>query len=282
MSALNKFDTRIILWLLFFVQIFLIGIFLGFGSIFYPNGCAGDCTTSINAYPVQFIAKDSVSGSKRGPRNRIKILGDPSSVLQFRPIGNPWDTFASATVPAALNRTLWCFREGSVAKGDSDFAAEVDEKGAAHCKCKAEWHGVDCGQPEVVWRSLFAAKAAVTTQRQARNIYAILRTTGHSLETLEIQLMELIDVVDVFVVCVQHSQGGVTRVREFLENIEKLKGHSERVFLGVDKESCVPEPILRELVNSLGWRIEEDDLVLFSDQDEVYSCPMDVAISLSN
>lgn len=271
MSVFKKFDTRVFLWLLFCVQIFLICIILGFSSIFAQNECSGDCPGSLKEYAVQFIARDSHSEEKKRVKGKIKVLGEISSVLQFRPIGSPFETFISATVPER-NDPIWCFREGTATKGDSSLAAtEIDEKGAAHCKCKAEWHGVDCGQPEVVWRSLFAAKAIVSTKRQARNIYYIIRTTEHSLNTLEVQLMELLDVVDVFVLCVASTQGGVTRIRQFLENIEKLKGHSERVFLKTEKreKKCVPESIIEELANSLGWRMEDEDLVLLSDQDEV-------------
>lgn len=275
MSVLNKFGTRITLFLLFFVQIFLIGIFLGFGSIFYPQGCTGDCASSPSSYAIQFIAKDKDSAPTKGSRDRIKVLGDPPGTVPFQPIGNPFDTFARAIVPGDHNQTVWCFREGTVARGETEFETEIDEKGAARCRCKYEYHGVDCGQPEVVWRSLFAAKARVTTKRQARNIYSIIRTTEHSLETLEIQLMELIDVVDVVVLCVGSGREGVGvtvhRTRKFLENIDKLKGHSERVFLKEEKgrRRCSPEAILKELAHSLGLRIEDEDLVLLSEQDEV-------------
>lgn len=270
MSVLNKFDTKVVLWMLFCVQIFLIGLILGFGSILYTDGeCSGDCSNSRD-YGVQFIAKDSDSSRDTGSRSDKYRILDSSLGVRFRPIGNPFETFVSTTVPD-LNETVWCFKEGTVLKGDSSLAVtEITEKGAVRCKCKSEWHGVDCGQPEVVWRSLFAAKAVVTTERRARNIFYIIRSTEHSLETLEIQLMELINVVDIFVLCFAHPQrDGAMRIRKFLDTIDKLKGHSERVFLKLEDSKCVPETLLTQLSRTLGRTFEDDDLILLSDQDEI-------------
>lgn len=133
---------------------------------------------------------------------------------------------------------------------------------------------MDCGQPEMVWRSLFAAKASVSTERRARNIFYIIRSTENSLETVEVQLMELIDVVDVFILCFssEHAKQVERRIRQFLDSINKLKGHSQRVFLRVQREKCVPETLLKQFSKSLdrrAFRFKDQDLILLSDQDEI-------------
>lgn len=261
-----KIDTKLFLWLLLFGQILLIGLILSRGgSSSHQDSCRNGAECS-HEFPVQFIQKEEVSyRSQKGiAEGRLKILGDVSSVIQFKPIGSPFDAFLALSAPNGSK--VWCFQEGTEA-----LPKEEREKGAAQqrCKCKSGWHGVDCGQPELVWRSLFAAKtkATVTTKRRARNIYFIIRTTGHSLETLAIQLLELSSVVDVFVVCAPNVQRKES-LRESIEGLPELKTHLERLFL-TEEQNCRLEPIVQELSNSLGWRIEDDDLVLISDTDEI-------------
>lgn len=239
-----------------------------------PEPCPSrDCQSTTKDYSVQFIAKARNSVDNEIARN-YRILGE-SFGGPFQPIGNPFTTFQAAQVQCT-NSTIWCFKEGTVTKEDSSPATEITEKGAARCKCKAEWHGVDCGQPEMVWRSLFAAKAIVSTERRAKNIFYIIRSTENSLETLEIQLMELIDVVDVFVLCFSSGHAKLVvverRIRQFLDSVVKLKGHSERVFLRVQREKCSPKTLLNQLSTSLDRRtfsFKDDDLILLSDQDEI-------------
>lgn len=275
MSVLNKFDTRVLLWLLFCVQLMLIGIFCfgGGGSLLSSDCSNGDCSTTPSSkdYTIQFLAKDSNSLAGRVKRgNNFHILGDPGAKF-VQLSGRTLDTFVSIRSSLNANETVWCFREGTVATGDSSYATEFDEKlGVAKCKCKAEWHGLDCGQPEMVWRSLFTAKASVSTERRAKNIFYIIRTTEFSLETLEIQIMELASVVDMYILCFESPHRDTKRIEQFLGSKEHLKGLSGRVFVKLSAKTCFSQSLLSELAKSLSRTFdEEEDLVLISSHDEI-------------
>lgn len=265
-----KFDSRVFI-LLFFVQIFLIGV------IVYQTS-ENDISRE---FPVRFIAKDelkTLNTSQATTKTRnYHILGAPGP--PFKPIGNPFETFAAVPVPS-LNHTIRCFREGTVSKDghvNSTFLiTEIDENlGVARCKCKVDWHGAECGQPEVLFRSLFAAKSnSVSTARRARNIFYIIRTTVFSLETLELQVMELSDVVDAFVLCFESPTSEERRIGEFFTTrTRSLKSHIGRIFVTIQEEKCVVRDLLSDLEKSLSKQLDDEDLVLFSNQDEILARP---------
>ncbi|KAJ8895821.1 hypothetical protein PR048_001159 [Dryococelus australis] len=71
------------------------------------------------------------------------------------------------------------------------------------CECKKGWHGPDCGLPEVMWRAFMASKRKILPRRRLRPRRVIFGFPVTGVETLlaEITLHELLEVVDLYVVC---------------------------------------------------------------------------------
>lgn len=71
------------------------------------------------------------------------------------------------------------------------------------CICNQGWHGLDCGQPEVVWRAIMASKQNISLRRRksARRIIHVFFLNEYNTAIAEVVVEELYDVVDLFVIC---------------------------------------------------------------------------------
>uniref|UniRef100_A0A1I8MNQ2 Beta-1,4-mannosyl-glycoprotein 4-beta-N-acetylglucosaminyltransferase n=1 Tax=Musca domestica TaxID=7370 RepID=A0A1I8MNQ2_MUSDO len=101
--------------------------------------------------------------------------------------------------------SLWCFKEGT--SNDTKGAAaddDVNDTWPDNCSCLPQWHGQDCGQPEVIWRALMTAKNAFKLQNptQAEAHRLVYMIEGHfiSMDLLELQIQAVIKVVDYFII----------------------------------------------------------------------------------
>jgi beta-1,4-mannosyl-glycoprotein beta-1,4-N-acetylglucosaminyltransferase len=166
------------------------------------------------------------------------------------------------------------------------------------CICKPEWHGVDCGQPEIMWRAFITSKYPLNlstgARKQPHNIYYMIQTTALSLETLEIQIMELVDIVNLFIVCdlVDNSNNrkytNNTRGRKRLllspimsydnENDRLFKHHRDTGFLKTIKHKivlindtkCTARNVyqkFRKLLSLSDYR--KEDIMIYSKESEI-------------
>lgn len=150
------------------------------------------------------------------------------------------------------------------------------------CICKTDYHGRDCGQPEVLWRAFMTAKVPLKLSAISRRIphsifYLIQSGNGDaasSMETLEVQIMELMHVVDLFVLCDQRSSGGDTKSRNgILEKQTRtgaLKPFRHKLLL-LDG-NCSFRSMYKGLQITLKKNNKHkhmDDVLLVSGQDEI-------------
>lgn len=262
-------DKKVFLWSLFFLQVFLIMIFLLFGS-FFSDTSELDGRNDVS---VQFVRKSDSDN----------LLADDHHDVDVRLIVEAGGLHANEFIGKQQ-----CFRDG----------IDGSKVATTQCGCQLDYHGRDCGQPEVLWRAFMTAKVPLLTansRQEPHKIFYMIRLSGGdagiSLETLEIQLMELIHVVDLFVICDAPagslSNGGGHRDKsKSLKHIAKtgfLKQLSHKIlFLDSDDDDRRPRLIdyndgicsLKSMYKTLKSRladdaIRDDDVLLVSSNDEI-------------
>ncbi|XP_016984358.1 uncharacterized protein LOC108048316 [Drosophila rhopaloa] len=183
-----------------------------------------------------------------------------------------------------LTPALWCYREGTINESlrlnDVDYLMSPPQ-----CKCESGWHGRDCGQPEIIWRTLMtssrASKRSGSTPLQLseasstslhRLFYMLeLGAWDHlSLELLELQIRALLEVVDYFLIYYV-SNGSKERS---LENM--LDSRSNYALLRCSSESdCSSSKAYshfrRQLWQQCGVQMQAQDLLLHGDSGTVYA-----------
>lgn len=225
-------DKKTILWALFFVQVCLIGGVLFFGV---RGNAEQQQPPHLRTNHDGDNAKPAAAGVQFVHRNDTKTKGEAQSaaaaVVRLVTGGQYEHEFVGKRncFKVCLNRRMICsencdsciclLQDGLARRpAQSPNTTHAEEPAnRAHnnlraCVCKPDYHGSDCGQPEVVWRAFMTAKMplklAAISRRQPHSIFYLIHltdaaatTVGSQLETLEIQIMELAHVVDVFVLC---------------------------------------------------------------------------------
>ncbi|XP_035776694.1 beta-1,4-mannosyl-glycoprotein 4-beta-N-acetylglucosaminyltransferase-like [Anopheles albimanus] len=178
-------------------------------------------------------------------------------------------------------------RDGDDTEDEHVFDAEgsivaVGEDGLiGRCRCNAQWHGADCGQPEVIWRAFITSKIAAgdrpvdAPRKLARNVIYIVQSTFVSIEVLEIQLMELYEQVSLFVLCDRHPvDPSVPSQKDFsfadhYESTDFLRSLHHRLLI-VSDVTCSGRNVFRKVQKySTKASIRPDDIVLVSGRDEI-------------
>lgn len=266
-------DKKVFLWSLFFLQVFLIMVFLLFGTFFSDiNELDG------RSVSVQFVSKSDTDNLLPYDRHD----GDGRIIVE-----------AGGQHANEFNGKQQCFRDGIVIFQNGSRVPTTTQ-----CVCQLDYHGRDCGQPEVLWRAFMTAKVplnlSANSRQEPHKIFYMIRLSGGdagiSLETLEIQLMELIHVVDLFVICDtptgKFSNGGGRDKTKTLKNIAKtgfLKQLSYKIlFLDSDDDDRRQRLIgyndgicsLKSMYKTFKRRladdaIRSDDILLVSSNDEI-------------
>lgn len=133
------------------------------------------------------------------------------------------------------------------------------------CTCRLGWHGNECGIPSVIW---FGKKFGQLWPRKKprRIIHAF--PTGASLDFLEIRLQELRKAVDVFIVAESNPPGHELKLPSVFNPENWLTEFISRLIY-VPKFEDQPFEIFRtQIIHHLS-DVRPDDIVLFSDADEV-------------
>ncbi|XP_053662844.1 beta-1,4-mannosyl-glycoprotein 4-beta-N-acetylglucosaminyltransferase [Anopheles marshallii] len=166
-----------------------------------------------------------------------------------------------------------------VLSADDGSAVTVGDDGTGRCRCNPQWHGTDCGQPEVIWRAFITSKIPPRDQtaiprRYARNLFYIVQSTFISVEVLEIQLMELADQVALFVLCdrpvgVPGSASYGASIAHHADGTDFLRTIRNRLLI-VSDATCSGRNMFRKLLKyTKKGAIHADDIVLFSGTDEI-------------
>ncbi|XP_059220777.1 beta-1,4-mannosyl-glycoprotein 4-beta-N-acetylglucosaminyltransferase [Stomoxys calcitrans] len=99
--------------------------------------------------------------------------------------------------------STWCFKEGTTKETrpqrDDDPGIWPDV-----CDCLPDWHGQDCGQPEIIWRALMTAKMPFKLQNPAQDeshrLVYMIEGPFFSMDLMELQIQAVMTVVDYFII----------------------------------------------------------------------------------
>lgn len=253
------------IWILISLQLILIS------AILFINSLLSDPDRSIDVVGVKFVNGNQARWRADNAQSEKNLV--------VHNVGNFTKNFALIRLhDGYTNHEKVCFREGT--KNDTK-----DIKGFFHpvCSCVAEWHGKDCGQPEVLWRAFMTntrqGLSLSAPRKIPHNVFYIIETDGFSLETLEIQILELVHVVDLFVLCDldrRTTTNDVTdekdlKIRHHLNNTGFLKQYQDNIIVVVDK-SCSPARVYKRLKTIVRpTDLHPDDVLVFSRANEILS-----------
>ncbi|XP_055386384.1 uncharacterized protein LOC129615282 [Condylostylus longicornis] len=286
--------VKILFWCLFLLQIILFGIYW-----FYQQE---DSVTTENYVVISsknrnrnkqddfvyFITKNLKNDEGFNVEKNISII-DLESHANFED-----DFYIFTESGRNLNKNVTCFRQGTIIDSDEDNNTAL-YKNIQECRCKVEWHGKDCSQPEIIWRALMTSrvrtlKSKIKINEKLRNkiIYMI---TGHfiSLDILEIQLLELSKSVDYFILCQKpFKTKNILTTHNFYNKVSiekklKLKVSPElyKRILVCDEQSpsnnisskgkCTPKLAYEGFKSKLSNldNLKLNDIFVFSEDDEI-------------
>lgn len=230
-KSTRRLKRIIVLWTLLLFQLFLIAVFVGFGSD--NNNEIDDGLTRVDAGSneiIQFVTEEkkaiSVAAySAGGAGGAGGAAGAAVASTKGVTLTSNADAFQHEFVNCYKNPEnndtipFYCFRNGSIEPSQIFNENDIDGQDCT-CKCQPKYHGKDCGQPEVVWRAFMATRLSRTnvgkteTALQGRTaifrppqIFYLIEATALSLTTMEMQMMELNDLVDQYILCDQINNG---------------------------------------------------------------------------
>ncbi|XP_058814988.1 beta-1,4-mannosyl-glycoprotein 4-beta-N-acetylglucosaminyltransferase [Topomyia yanbarensis] len=163
---------------------------------------------------------------------------------------------------------------------DDDDDTDNDILADGRCRCLPEWHGPDCGQPEVLWRAFIASRIPPRNQTAAprkvpKRIFYIIDTNFISVEVLEIQLMELIDVVSMFVLCDKQipvmgaMKSETYSIAEHIKSTDFLKQNQQKIIF-LEDTTCSGRNIFRKMKKYIARTdMHAEDILLYSQTDEI-------------
>lgn len=157
---------------------------------------------------------------------------------------------------ADFNTSL-CYRSGT------DLSSMKRHKDVNwKCLCLPDWHGNDCGQPEVVWRALMASRKPrnISGPRkiQRRLIY-FTEIDDISADFIEITLLELNHVTDLFILYDINSHIKTKLNSGFLKDV-----YSKILYVNGASKSVAWKKAKRAIRN-----LRDDDIFLISDPFEI-------------
>lgn len=308
-KSTRRWDKIFILWILFTIQLLLIGLFVLFGN---TNNISNDIDDDSPTYRsnefnanavkiVKFVKNVDISLNIRSSTTASSLLDSP--VLP--PLGNFLNEFfecAKTNLNYNHTHTQYCFRNGSVERIPLIGTANNNPDDCS-CVCQAHYHGKDCGQPEVVWRAFITSHISRTNNdlveirpqsllnstqkhRDPHRIFYLIHSTALSLTTVEIQFMELNDLVDLFILCDEignHTESNEigSKYQQFAYHQESnehrsgffLKQLKSKIVLFKTRQKCTPKWMYKMFRNKLNKNSNDllngNDILLFSSYDEI-------------
>ena len=254
---------------LFLVQLLLVLAFVLLGAFVSNN------VELIEPLPdIKFIAKDSSSSRSYKSQQQFSYPNYKKLVKN----GNFSDQFVTIQDEGSRNRRV-CFKEGIDSLLESNRASHdvnnktEDKSDFLACKCRPQWHGKACSEPEIIWRSFVASgqpmsKSPVFTKHPHNVFYIIKGVTSINMETLEIQLLELFGIVNLFVLCDLMKTEDASLLMRHQMNKEFLTRYKEYVLLLKD-DTCSSFNIYRQMKKILGSKMHPQDVLISGHSDEI-------------
>lgn len=294
-KSTRRREKILILWTLFSIQLLLIAFVLfGNNSNSLPDDIDDD---SFEAYRspnpkiqrvVKFLKNDI------SLPNPLTTLASLANKIALSPVQQFHDAYFECRSGQPANFTadaLFCFRNSSVVPVSASLrqmSDSFDEYEDCTCKCQVDYHGRDCSQPEMVWRAFMKTPLPQQpndeideNEPRARRIFYHIDSSTLSLTTVEIQVKELHDLVDLFIFCdairnESAPEHGISSKYERFRYHQQSNEHSSSFFLKkfkakiliVETRSCTPKntyELFRNQVESL----QGDEIYLYSSYDEI-------------
>lgn len=293
-SSLRHCDKVLFLWILFSFQLLLIGLFVIFGATnVSENAIDGSDDSQVvedefrfgvgvagtqSAKVIQFVTKAKAS------KANSKLFRTTSALLTLPSLPTFSEAFFKCSHDIQLNDTQLCFRNGSV----ETVVETLDDYGNCECKCHLNYHGRDCSQPESIWRAFISARISRNSERaidetvRPFRVFNLIHSTALSLTTVEIQMMELNDSVDFFILCdkiqtIDGENNGSGKMRNFRyhqmssehRNDFFLKRLKSKTIILQAPDKCTPKWMYQTFRSKLRHLTSDRDVLLFSGVDEI-------------
>lgn len=271
----RRVDTRLFLWSIFLLQLFLICLFLLVGN---HHGISGD--ENELHLGVKFIESHNKQPPdkpqnfpNRGNFFNVLIRGEKEFMKHFLVYQHNLNFGLEEEVK--VKKT--CFKEGTI--NNSRLRASDTNETELECKCRSEWHGSDCGQPEVIWRAFMTTKqrlqappSLVINKLPHKVFYIISQVSNVHSETLEVQIMELVEIVNLFVLC---DLTKTTSPRDMLRNHVNFgffKSRQSQILL-LNDDTCSGKNIYRKMQKHLNTKghtqMHGNDVLVYTKSDEI-------------
>lgn len=264
---------------LFLIQLLLIFAFVLFGAFVSNNVDVNEPWTGGN---IKFIAKDSITQPSKPEQQYatptlMRIAKNDHFNNHFVTIQE--EVSISSDILEPLHIRKICFKDGIHQPIESHRASyDVNNKTEDYnesptCTCRPEWHGHACSEPEIIWRAFMASRQPMNHPpkftRNPHNIFYIIKgTTSVNMETLEVQILELADLVNVFVLCdlVKAEDPSLLIKHKMKDGF--LHKYKEQVLL-VRDESCSSANIYRQMRKIFTSQMRPFDVLLYGNGDEI-------------
>lgn len=265
---------------LFFIQLILIFAFVLFGAFVSNNVDVNEPWTGGN---VKFISKDSsISQSSKTQQQYatptfMKIVKSVEFHDQF--VAMLQEVPISSDISEHIQVKRLCFQDGVNQLNDSYRASQdVNNKTEDYselpaCICRPEFHGHACSEPEIIWRAFMASRQPLiqppkVTRRPHNVFYIINGVTSVNLETLEIQLLELAGIVNLFVLCDQIKVEDPSLLMRHQMNKGFLQDYKDQILLLSD-DTCTTLNIFKQMKKILGSQVKPLDVLVNGHSDEI-------------
>jgi beta-1,4-mannosyl-glycoprotein beta-1,4-N-acetylglucosaminyltransferase len=228
---------------------------------------------------VKFIAKE---GLKSKENHLDQQQYKPPTFLKIVKNDNFYENFIDISQNEHKNNSSnkLCFRDGIDLDNLSKRAfRNVNDKTelvgeSMMCPCRQEWHGSACGEPEIIWRALLMTSSQIKSHtpkviKKAHNIFYIIHeVTSINLETLEIQILELKDIVNLFILCDKIiSEDPMLSIKHHM-NTRFLQDYKDQILL-IKDETCSSINIYNQMKRILGKQMRPLDILVVGMSDEI-------------
>lgn len=267
---------------LFLIQLLIIAFVL-FGAFVSNSLNVNEPWTGDN---VKFIAKFSSNHASQHSKDELnlyttprfmKIIGNDDFHNNFVIIQE--EASISSDILEPLHIEKICYKEGIHQTIEShrtsyDIINKTDDYNELPaCTCKPEWHGHACSEPEIIWRAFIASRQPMNhppkfTSNPHNIFYIIKSITSINLETLEIQILELVDIVNVFVLCDIFKAEDPSLLITHQMNKGFLHKYKDQVLL-IKDESCSSVNIYRHMKKIFMTQMRPFDVLLYGNSDEI-------------
>lgn len=302
-KSTRRRDKVLILWTLFSIQLLLIGFVL-FGNSSNRLSDDIDDDSSLQAYRSNNLPNLKIQRVVKFLKNDISMqnAATSSTPLFTKKVVLPaLESFHDAYFECRSGKpanftadTLFCFRNSSVLPISANLrqmSDAFDEDEDCVCKCQSGYHGRDCSQPEVVWRAFMTAHLSKKpndaiideNEPKPRRIFYHIDSSTLSMTTVETQVKELSDLVDVFIFCDELrnetvAAHGVSSKYERFRYHQQSSEHSSSFFLKKFKakilivetrHKCTPKATYKMFRNQFADLLQGDEIYLYSSCDEI-------------